>query len=433
MGNNKRSDPWLFAILLMISLALTGCGQTQSNSSQADVPSSANIGAAASVQIVHKVYSETFRDQEGNVLVEAQMIYPEISNPNNEQGIAMINAYYEQQLGYFQNTIKTQELINATQFKEWAKQKGFSFRPYKFSRDFQIDYNANNLLSILDQEFVDRGGAHPNTSWTSETFAVKQGKKLALNDILGGTKEEALEKVYSTAWAEIQKSEGTDQFFHMPIFKDDVRTTYSAKDFVLTENSIMFYYQLYSIAPYASGFPKFEIPYSSQSQFAMSIPVVPSQKAEREVYQQATWLLNRNKTVYFEIYGLSMLKLQTPEGGFGKETLFPVSDERFRTFADLESYLKRTYVQAEANALLNNGRYLDKDGKLYGDRSKDSSAGYDVDWKNYSFVITDLGVNSAVLNVYSMDNSPAGKEKKVTLTTPLIKENDSWQFTKMLH
>lgn len=419
----------LLTVVLLVSMLTTGCTQTAPNQ-PASAPAVEKSQTAAPVQVIFKVYSETFKDDNGSLLMEAKIISPEILNPANDSALASINEYYAMWYDDFIAKIRSEGLKKAKENKAEAQKNNFPFHPHYYERAAYVTYNGNNLLSVLSEQFESTGGAHPITFWYSQTFDVASGKKLTLPDLLGGSKEEALQKVYDTVLAQIKEKEGTNEFYYNESYQEDVKKYYAEDDFVLKSDSLVIYYQLYAIAPYAAGFREFAIPYAKAESFARPIASLETNDSERELYFQANQLIERNKTIFYEIYGLAMLSLKTPDSGAGSETIFPVNDERFTTFAELEGYIRNTYVKTQADALLGNGRYLDKNGKLYGDLSKDAGMGYYVDWNSYTMEMTDISDKTAVLKIHTVDNSPAGKEN-ITLTVNLVKEGDSWLLEKM--
>jgi len=428
----------LLAIILLFALMVPGCS-TKDAADAPPVPSNteqlpdSGTDTAAPVQISYRVYTETFRDDEdGSVLFDLKITYPEIKNPDNDSGIAAINEYYGIQFDHYISTIISEGRERAEADKEFAESSGSEFHPHAYECFPQITYNGSNLLSVLNTQYEYTGGAHPNSFRRSETFDVKTGKKLALNDILGGSKDEALEKVYQTVLMHIQEKEGKDDFFFFENYRDDLREYYAEDDFVLTENSIMFYYQLYAIAPYAAGFPEFELPFDEAGPLALNIPELPANQLEKEIYDRAGKLIDRNKLAFFEIFGLSMLHMEIPDKRADEEVLFPVKDERFTTFFELDAYVRSTYIKSEADALLSNGRYHNIEGKLYGDLSKDGGMGYYVNWNDYCYDIGDISETSATLNLFTVEDSPAGTED-VGITVKMLKENGTWLLEKMFY
>lgn len=451
----------LGVLLIALAVTLTGCGGRQVSDASTDASGATGQGQSqkasnmqtqeqtkietsagssaqkvqdsAPVKISFKVYSETVMDEnDGSDLVELKITYPEIDNPDNEGGISAINEYYKKQFADFTAGVLDEGVKNAAADKESSKSGGYQFHPHAYERIASISYNGSGLLSVLSLQYENTGGAHTNSFWLSETFDVKTGKKLSLADIFGISKEKALEKVYETVLSQIKETEGTDKFVYNESYKDDVRKNFSEGDFVLTNGSIMFYYQLYAIAPYAAGFRSFNLPLEEAGSLAVNIPALKSNETETEVYEQAGGLIDRNKTAFCEIFGLSMLKMSVPDNRSEKDILFPVTDERFPTFTALEQFVRNTYVKQEADNLFGSGRYQDIDGKLYGDISKDGGMGYYVDWNNYRYEISNITENSAVMKIYVTDDSPAGKEERV-ITVNMQKENGVWLLEKMFH
>lgn len=415
----------ILAGLLILGLVLTGSGCSTKETAAPQVSS-------PTLSIERKVHTETVRDEkDGTVLLTLKMTYPQIKNPENNAGISKINEYYGKQYDEFRNRVMLDGLRMARGDKEAARNSGFEFRPHAYERDMEMDYNANNLLSVVNLQYENTGGAHPNSCWLSDTFDVTTGKKLSLADILGGSREEALEKVYQTVLEQIKKTEGTEEFVYQDNYPENVRNSFSENDFVLTSNSLMVYYQPYAIAPYAAGIPKFELPYSQMKSPALKIPAILQNSLERDLYEQVGRLIDNNKEAYFEIFGLSMLRMDIPENRAENEVLFPVIDNRFRSYKEMEQFVRGTYIQAEADSLLSSGKYRNVDGQLLGDVSKDAGTGYYVNWDDYSYVLENTSENSATPQIMTTDDSPAGK-KSIMITGKLKKEKGVWLLEKML-
>jgi len=397
-------------------------------------PSDTTVSPAAEttspVKLSYKVHSQTLKDDDGFDLVYIKITYPVIDNPNNGVGIAAINEYYKVQSDQFVTNILSEGKAGAIEEKKFSKESGYDFYPFAHDKNTDIYYNGNNLLSVLHLEYENTGGAHPYSHWASETFDVKTGKKLTLSDIFGVSTEKALEKVYEVVFAQIDKIKDTDDFFYNENYKEDVKNNYSMENFVLDHEGIIFYYEPYAIAPYAAGIPAFKLPYDKAGTLAVKIPPLKSSGLQNELYYQAGKLIDTNKEVFYDIFGLSMLQLDVPEKRPENQWIFPVKDKRFTTYSELDNYIRNTYIKSQADILMGNGRYLNKDGKLYGDMSKDGGVGYYVDWNNYHYEISDISQTSATITIYTIDDSPAGK-KDITIKVKMQKENGLWLLEKM--
>lgn len=430
MDRFLRKSRAVLALLLVLCLVLSGCNKNASS----DQPPGGK--SDSSVQVLRKVHSEAFYDQnDRTILLKAKITVPEIVNTSNDKGINEINQYYHSQIDTFMKSIKEEELEVAQADKEFAQNNGYEFRTHCIETSFEVAYNGHNLLSILNTKYTYTGGAHPNYTRTAQTFDLTTGKMVSLTDILGVDKKEALEKVYATAASQIKASEEAGEFYYFEDYADGLRQYYSADDFILGENGLVFYYQLYAIAPYAFGFPEFELAYKQLGETAMKITPLPASQLEEEVYVAADQLLSRNQEAFFDIFGLAILQPEFPEGGLDEDAILPVKDTRFATYSDLEGFVRSTYVKQEADFLLNEHRggiYFDRDGVLWVDVSKDAGMGYYVNWNDYRYELTDIKADSAVLKIYTTEESPAGSEE-ITLTGKLLKESGNWLLEKMIN
>jgi len=430
----KNARLFLLVLVMVFVICFTqGCGSSRNSAELTPSENSPNIPSAkpSQLKISYKVYSETIRDEDGTRLIKIRYSYPYIDNPHDDDGIAAINDYYQRQLEQFINTVVPESKKAALETKKASEEFGFGFYDLYYEKESNIYYNDNNLLSVLNISYEYTGGAHPVSYWASETFDVRTGKLLTLSDIFGLSNEEALERVYETVISQIEATKDEENNYYFEDYEENVKNYYSENDFILGPNGIIFYYQLYTIAPYAAGIQTFELPYDKAD---VGIEILPTQPndLEREVCSNAGRLIEANKDVFSNIFGLSMLPLDLPENISGEETIFPVKDSRFTTFSDLDNYIRDIYIKSEADALMNSGRYIDKGGRLYGDLSKDTGMGYYVYWNNYRFEVKEIEENSATITIYLVEDSPAGR-KETTIEVKMLKENDRWLLEKMFY
>jgi hypothetical protein len=428
----------LVITVLLFTFLLQGC--SNSNNSTDHSASENNLGTPSEdpstavdeslpLNISFKVYSETVKDDDGSDLVSFRFSYPYIENPDGTEGIEEINNYYQRQLEHFISNVVPEGKKAALDAKKAAEEGSFDFFGLFFERESNIYYDENNLLSVLNISYEYTGGVHPMSYWSSETFDVRTGEMLTLSDIFGLSDEEALEKVYQLVISQIEEAKDKEGIY-FDNYRENVKS-YSETDFLLGPNGIIFYYQLYTIAPYAAGIPTFELPYD-ETELAIGILPAKPNDLEREVCLHAGWLIEANKDIFYNIFGLSMLPLELPEEIPAEQSLFPVKDKRFVTFSELDSYIRGVYLKSEADSLMNSGRYVDKDGRLHGDISKDTGMGYYIDWNNYRYKVTDIKENSANITIYVVDDSPAGREE-TTIEVKMLKENDRGLLERMFY
>ncbi len=105
-------------------------------------------------------------------------------------------------------------------------------------------------------------------------------------------------------------------------------------------------------------------------------------------------MIDRNLTCVLNVFELTYLyydrQSQPTAGG-----LYRVSDPRFTDYAELDEFVRKTYVKETADRLLLEERspghtlYVNVDGALYIDPAAIGGKGYYVDWSGYSITITE--------------------------------------------
>lgn len=137
-------------------------------------------------------------------------------------------------------------------FKKDCKENGWPFRPFSVATDYEVGYNTENFLSFYVDYYQFTGGAHGMTFRNSYNYNVINGKKVDLADIFDPDFD-WLKYVTDFITKEIEANK-------QDYFDDPLPTMKYDQEYYVTEENLVIYYQLYEIAPYATGFPEFEIP-----------------------------------------------------------------------------------------------------------------------------------------------------------------------------
>lgn len=415
----EKRNLWIL-ILIMVMITMVACGK--------DTPS-ASKGANLSLEVSYRTYSEILKDDDGRPLLKLKITFPVINNPDNLDGITKINTYYETQIHDYINQESPKALELAKSDKESAELYNYEFRPHTYERWAEIYYNANNIFSTLIYHYENTGGAHPNSFQRADNFKVDSGVKLDLSQVLGVDMNIALQIVHDLTAEQMIKN-GEEMYFEDAI--DTIKVMYQREDFLIQENNLRFFYQLYTLAPYAGGYPEFYMPLDELGTKTISMKPIESKSEERDLLRRINFLMDQNKDIFMNIYYLSMLPLEVPEEFSETQNIFPVKDDRFQRYSDFESYIRNTYIGTEADMLLSNGRYLDKNGELYGSLSKDGGVGYYVDWDNFKYKLSVITEDTARLTIETIEESPAGIES-IHLEVELQKENHIWLLSKMFY
>ncbi len=116
-----------------------------------------------------------------------------------------------------------------------------------------------------------------------------------------------------------------------------------------------------------------------------------------------------------------------------------VTDSRFPDYESFSEYVHSVYSESTADMLLNNypfegePKYLDKDGELYIDLSKDGGRGYYVNWQNRTISIVEQNEDTCSFNIETTIEEPADEpvEKPYTINCTAVYENGIWVLEEM--
>lgn len=114
---------------------------------------------------------------------------------------------------------------------------------------FEIKNNQRGILSILLIGMAEFGGAHPMTMAKSLTMDTTTGENFSLHQL------------FNPGYMEIINAEIRRQIKlrDIPIL-DSFNGISPDQDYYVSDHTLVIYYQLYELSPYAAGFPYFPIP-----------------------------------------------------------------------------------------------------------------------------------------------------------------------------
>lgn len=132
--------------------------------------------------------------------------------------------------------------------------RDWPWRPYHISSEYQIHLNNEEHLSITQMNHQYTGGAHGLSYLSGLTVQLPSGKVIDSIDELEvpSNYQEIILKGINHQIANNPEYYFYDEVDYFPQFS-----------FYLTEDGLVVYYQLYEIAPYATGIPRFLITWES--------------------------------------------------------------------------------------------------------------------------------------------------------------------------
>lgn len=380
-----------------------------------------------------RVRSLTVRDLDGSVLAKARCTVPEIVDDSEHAGISAINEQLASEQQFFLDWVEENALEVA---REDRAGRQADFIPHEYERWSDVQYNYNGIFSVLTEDYFDGGGAHPGAFMLVDNFVVETGMRLTLAEVWGLDNEAALDAIYGIVARQIETQRGTDSFGYYEDYADLLAEVFDPEDFVIAPEGLIVFYQPYTISPYAAGIPQFVIPFEQRPEAAM--PISPTE--DRDLLLDLHWatgaLLERNQQVAFGMYFLGWLDMDLPGVIEYKpgENFFPVTDPRFPNLAALRNYLSTTYVQSQVDALLAEERYVERNGKLYGDFSKDGGMGYFRDWSDFRFSILEMTGDTAKIAITISGVQPGDDEptSEMVIAT-LVMVNRNWLLQSLVY
>ncbi len=143
----------------------------------------------------------------------------------------------------------------AKEFYKDANDKNWPFRRYIALADYEI-YNKDRIFSIVINYYQYTGGAHGITTRESYNIDLETGKNLSLAEFISLTSIN-MEQINNKIAEKIRQEPGN-------YFTDNLGFQYisNTDDYFVMGNNLFVFFQLYEIAPYVAGMPKFRIPFS---------------------------------------------------------------------------------------------------------------------------------------------------------------------------
>ncbi|MBQ2669459.1 MAG: DUF3298 and DUF4163 domain-containing protein [Clostridia bacterium] len=123
-----------------------------------------------------------------------------------------------------------------------------------FENTWEVKYNKNDFLSLIEERYVYMGGAHGETAWIALNIDTAGSKKVLLADLFA---EAGYENTLNRMINE-QVEEHPDEYSELwekPVIKDTSQT-----DFYIDGDKLVLYYQPYDLSYYARGFVEFKLP-----------------------------------------------------------------------------------------------------------------------------------------------------------------------------
>lgn len=197
---------------------------------------------------------ELFYD--GVVVLKYHIEYPSIQYDINKIGIVKFNDYNKKLALDLKNRSENELYKEAIELYKYNKENGYPIMVYEVYRNFEITYNNQRIISLYIDEYIFSGGAHGNTTRTSQVWNLLKGIMIPLEKFYPNNPYFMIEIL-----KQINEQISKEPEIYFENACSLVLDTFNPKSFYLIPNAIVIYFQQYDIAPYSSGIRTFNIKY----------------------------------------------------------------------------------------------------------------------------------------------------------------------------
>ena len=135
-----------------------------------------------------------------------------------------------------------------------------AFQLWSLERTGKVRHNSDYIFSMELSEYSYLGGAHPNTYINFVNYNLKSGEEIKLIDLFIDNFEEDLDRIAESEFRKLKELSKTENLDEAGFWFDDNRFHLN-DNFLITDSSLIFYYNNYEITAYAFGPTELEISY----------------------------------------------------------------------------------------------------------------------------------------------------------------------------
>lgn len=136
-----------------------------------------------------------------------------------------------------------------------------AFQSWFMEKTGDVKLNKENIFSIDYLEYSYTGGAHPNTIVQFKNYNLSTGEEIKLDEIISSSMQSELTKIGEAEFRKL-KELTTEADLGQAGFWFENNEFYLNDNFLITDSSLVFYYNNYEITAYAFGPTEISIPFS---------------------------------------------------------------------------------------------------------------------------------------------------------------------------
>lgn len=136
-----------------------------------------------------------------------------------------------------------------------------SYQSWFVERTGVVKFNKANIFSIDFMEYSYTGGAHANTFVAFKNYYLSNGEEITLDEIIAPDKQPEITKIGEAEFRKVKELTVDDDLGQAGFWFEN-NEFYLNDNFLITDSSLIFYYNNYEITAYAFGPTELSIPYS---------------------------------------------------------------------------------------------------------------------------------------------------------------------------
>ena len=197
---------------------------------------------------------------DNTIILKYKIEYPEMIFSDYKKGMNEFNNFNKEKAYKLKDYIEGELLNDAKETYKFNKENNYPIMIYEVLSNYKITYNLNKVVSLYDDTYIFSGGAHGNTKRTSQNWNLYEKKQIKLEDFNYNKNPYFLINILQ----EINKQISDKILYSNKDFFDNycelVQENFKIENFyIISNDTIVIYFQIYDIAPYYMGIQIFEI------------------------------------------------------------------------------------------------------------------------------------------------------------------------------
>lgn len=193
---------------------------------------------------------------EGETVLTITLRWPKL--PEEHPSLRRIGRYYQHAADQWRSRWEVCLYAKACAELASLRERCLPFRPWEAALDFTVTYNAKGLLSLYMDTYEFTGGAHGNTVRCGDVWDLPCAMPRILPSFFPPGSRWRRESIAAVR-TEIERQIATGDYTYLDGWHEAAAAEFDPCHFYLTDQGIVVFYSLYSLAPYVEGILPFVI------------------------------------------------------------------------------------------------------------------------------------------------------------------------------